>query len=55
VLGFLEAELGTDAAVDNLIAVGFLEMLPYEDEPGAEIVGMLGSGLRAELDRLREA
>lgn len=55
VLGFLEAELGTDADVDNLIAVGFLEMLPYEDEPGAEIVEMLGAGLRAELDRQRGA
>jgi hypothetical protein len=35
--------------------VAFLEMLPYEDEPGAEIVEMLGAGLRAVLDRQREA
>lgn len=55
VLELLEAELGSDADVDNLIAVGFVEMLPYEDDPGAEIVGMLGTGLRAELDRQRQA
>ena len=55
VLALLEAELGSDADVDNLIAVAFVEMLPYEDEPGAEIAGMLGARLRAELDRQRTA
>lgn len=56
VLGLLEAELGSDADVDNLIAVGLVEMLPYEDEPGAaEITALLGPRLRAELDRRYEA
>jgi len=55
VLALLEAELGSDPEVDDLIAVGLVEMLPYEDEPGAEIVTLLGPGLRAELDRQRAA
>ena len=50
VLGVLEAELGSDADVDDLIAVAFVEMLPHDDEPGAEILGMLGAGLRAEVE-----
>ena len=50
VLGVLEAELGSDADVDDLIAVAFVEMLPHDDEPGAEILGMLGVGLRAEVE-----
>ncbi|MEU4361830.1 hypothetical protein [Promicromonospora sp. NPDC023987] len=53
VLDFLEAELEADEAVDDLIASAFLEMLPEDDEPGTEIVGMLGTRLRAELDAQR--
>lgn len=54
VLGLLEAEIGSDAEVDSLISVAFVEMLPDGDEPGAEITGMLGARLRAELDAQRE-
>lgn len=55
VLELLEAELGADDGVDDLVGRAFVEMLPDEDEPGGEIVGMLGAKLRAELDALRQA
>jgi hypothetical protein len=55
VLDLLEAELGADPDVDRLITTAFVEMLPYEDEPGTEIIGLLGPALRAELAAQREA
>ena len=53
VLEVLEAEFGADHQVDELIAVSFLEQLPYPGQPGAELVTLLGPRLRVELDRLR--
>jgi hypothetical protein len=50
----LEAEYEDgDAAVRELIAVSFLENLPYPGEKGADIAGHLGPALRAVLDQLR--
>ena len=33
--------------VNNLIGVGFVESLPRHDEPGAEVLGLLGPELSA--------
>ena len=52
-LDFLEREFEQDPEVDNVIAVSFVEMLPFPGEPGAEIEHALGPKLRAELDRQR--
>jgi hypothetical protein len=49
VLDLLEAELGSGHGVEDTIAVGFVESLPYADEPGAALLGLLGPKLRAEL------
>jgi hypothetical protein len=51
VLDVLDAEFAEDA--EEPIAVSFVENLPYPDEPGAEIVHLLGPRLRTELDRQR--
>ncbi len=51
VLEFLEREWG--GAVDEPIAVSFVENLPYPHEPAAALVGLLGPNLRAEHDRQR--
>jgi hypothetical protein len=50
VLALLEAELGADRAVDEAIAVSFVENLPYPGDPGADLVGELGPKLRTELE-----
>ena len=52
VLGLLEDAYGT-GDVDEPIAVSFVEMLPYPDEPGAVVVDLLGPKLRAEIARQR--
>ncbi len=51
VLDVLEAEFA--GAAEEPIAVSFVENLPYPDEPGAELVDLLGPRLRAELERQR--
>lgn len=53
VLDLLEAELGSAPEVDELVTAAFVEMLPDEDEPGAEIRGLLGPRLRARLRQAR--
>jgi hypothetical protein len=53
VLDLLEAELGAARAVDEAIAVSFVENLPYPEQAGADIADLLGPKLRAELDRQR--
>jgi hypothetical protein len=53
VLRHLEAELNLDEEVDDPIAVSFVENLPYDHEPGADIAGLLGPKLTAELHRQR--
>jgi hypothetical protein len=53
VLDLLEAELGAGRAVDEAIAVSFVENLPYPEQPGADIADLLGPKLRAEYDRQR--
>jgi hypothetical protein len=52
-LGFLEAEYGVDADIDNVIEVSFIEMLPNPGERGVEIEDLLGPKLKAELERQR--
>ena len=52
-LGFLEAEDGVDADIDNVIEVSFVEMLPNPGERGVEIEDLLGPKLKAELERQR--
>jgi hypothetical protein len=49
----LEAEFanGSDG-VRNLLAVSFLESLPFEGEPNVEVREMLGPHLKAELERM---
>lgn len=39
---------GHDDEVDELIATGFVENLPYPDEEGAEMLELLGPKLHAE-------
>lgn len=39
--------------VKDLIAVSFLENLPYPDEDGADIIDRLGPALTAEIETLR--
>ncbi len=46
---------GKDYEVDELIATGFVEALPYPEEDGAEMLGMLGPKLRAEYNLERPA
>lgn len=53
VLDHVEATLGSDPAVDELVRVSFVENLPYPGEPGEEIVTMLGPRLAAALSDLR--
>jgi hypothetical protein len=53
VVALLETELGVDRGVDEAIAVSFVENLPYPDQPGADLVDLLGPKLRAELARQR--
>jgi hypothetical protein len=53
VLDLLEAELGSAPEVDRLIAAAFVGMLPDDDEPGTEILGLLGPRLRARLGQTR--
>jgi hypothetical protein len=53
VIDLLEAEFGRDDGVDNAIAVSFVENLPYDGEPGADIVRLLGPKLKEELHRQR--
>jgi hypothetical protein len=55
VLSLLESEFGVDRAVDEAIAVSFVENLPYPGEPGADLTGQLGPKLRAELQTQRPA
>lgn len=45
--------LDGDDEVKELIAVSFLENLPYPDEDGADIIDRLGPALTAELETLR--
>lgn len=52
-LEFLESEFGRDAEVDELIAVSFVEMMPYPDERGAGLTTRLGPKLAAELSQQR--
>ncbi len=47
-LASLEDAYGYDYEVDELIATGFVESLPYPDEDGAEMLELLGPKLRAE-------
>lgn len=54
VLDLLEAEFESGTDADEAIATGFVEALPYSDEPGAELVHLLGPRLSAELRRQRE-
>ena len=42
VVALLETELGVDRGVDEAIAVSFVENLPYPDQPGADLVDLLG-------------
>ncbi|MGH8773707.1 MAG: hypothetical protein ACRDWI_00540 [Jiangellaceae bacterium] len=51
VFGVVERECGHDDAVDELIAVSFVESLPTPDEPGGDVIDLLGPALRAMLDR----
>ena len=53
-LDFLEteAEAGHEGDVDELIAVSFVENLPYDGEPGHAITGELGPRL-SEILRLQ--
>jgi hypothetical protein len=43
---------GEGEPLPNLIAVSFLENLPWRHEPGAEIREILGPHLRSELERM---
>jgi len=47
-LATFEDAYGHDDEVDNLIALGFVENLPFPHEKGAEMLSMLGPKLRAE-------
>jgi len=48
VLADIDAGYGSDYEADEIIATGFVENLPYPDEDGADILGLLGPKLRAE-------
>lgn len=48
VLSDLENAYGHDYELDGLIALGFVDALPYPDEAGADLLTMLGPKLRAE-------
>ena len=48
VLAALDAAYGHDFEVDELIATGFVENLPYPHEDGAAMLTLLGPRLRAE-------
>ncbi|MGW6282439.1 hypothetical protein [Kribbella sp. NPDC055071] len=50
-LEFLEAEYGENPAIDAVIDVAFLELLPDPGQPGRAVVDLLGPDLRAQ--RLR--
>jgi hypothetical protein len=52
-LASLEDAYGHDYEIDELIATGFVENLPYPDDEGAELLGMLGPKLRAEYNAER--
>jgi hypothetical protein len=52
-LAALEHVYGHDYEVDELIATGFVENLPYPDEDGAELLNLLGPKLRAEYNAER--
>lgn len=47
-LAFLEDAYGQDYEVDELIATGFVENLPYPHDKGAAILTMLGPKLRGQ-------
>lgn len=49
----LDAAYGADYEVDELIATGFVEGLPYPGEEGAELLELLGPKLRAEYNAER--
>jgi hypothetical protein len=49
----LEDAWGRDYEVDELIATGFVEGLPYPGEEGAELLELLGPKLRAEYNAER--
>jgi len=51
----IEDAYGEDYEVDELIAAGFVEALPYPQEEGAEMLGLLGPKLRAEYNLERPA
>lgn len=48
VLAALDNAYGHDYEVDELIATGFVENLPYPNDSGAQLLTMLGPKLRAE-------
>lgn len=52
-LATLEDAYGNDSEVEELIATGFVENLPYPDEDGAELLTLLGPKLRAEYNAQR--
>jgi hypothetical protein len=53
VLDHVEAALGADDEVDELVRVSFVENLPYRGESGEEIIGLLGPRLTAALRESR--
>ena len=53
VLDTLEAQLGRDPDVDELVAVSFVELLPLTGEEGAGVTELLGPGLGAMLRQSR--
>lgn len=55
VLTAFDDAYGHDYEVDELIATGFVENLPYPHEEGAEMLSMLGPKLRAEYNHERPA
>jgi len=55
VLASFEDAYGHDYEVDELIATGFVEALPYPHDKGAELLAMLGPKLRAEYNLERPA
>ena len=53
ILHHLDAEAGRHPEIDELLAVSFLELMPYPNEPTADVTELLGPNLREMLQEQR--
>lgn len=54
VVDTLEAEYGSDYQVDELIGASFVEDLPRAEDPGGDVLSLLGPKLRSVRQRIHE-